>query len=159
MRPPQIKILSIKEKKQIERKLELQFGIKSTQGIILRRGKEKLFLFQGDFKVPQIAQLERTIPIEKIGIYFAKIQRGEIRLSIEGTHILKDQITKNIFELNKEQATQWMMGQELNIATEKKGFLIMKYRNDFLGCGKASLEKISNFIPKNRRLKSKSIIK
>jgi len=31
----------------------------------------------------------------------------------------------------------------------------MKYKNDFLGTGKASENKIGNFIPKNRRLKHK----
>ena len=36
----------------------------------------------------------------------------------------------------------------------KHGFLAMKQKDDFLGTGKASAEKIGNFIPKNRRLKS-----
>ena len=49
-----------------------------------------------------------------------------------------------------------MKGNELEIQTGKKGFLIIKYKNDFLGCGKASEPKITNFIPKNRRLKEKS---
>ena len=31
----------------------------------------------------------------------------------------------------------------------------MKYKDNFLGTGKASENKISNFIPKNRRLKEK----
>jgi len=46
-----------------------------------------------------------------------------------------------------------MKGNELEIKTGKKGFLIMKYKNNFLGCGKASELKIGNFIPKSRRLK------
>ena len=45
------------------------------------------------------------------------------------------------------------MGQELSITTDKKGFFIMRYKNDFLGTGKISQNKISNFIPKGRRLK------
>ena len=50
-------------------------------------------------------------------------------------------------------------GQELNIKSGKKDFLVMKYEDNFLGCGKASEEKISNFIPKMRRLKNrKSLI-
>ncbi|MCH8325462.1 MAG: hypothetical protein IIB83_02685, partial [Bacteroidetes bacterium] len=69
----------------------------------------------------------------------------------------KNQIKKNIFELNKEQAELWMKGSELNISTGKKGFLIMKYKDNFLGSGKASAEKIGNFIPKSRRLKNKGV--
>jgi len=34
----------------------------------------------------------------------------------------------------------------------------MKYENDMLGTGKASEEKITNFIPKSRRLKDKTIL-
>ena len=49
-----------------------------------------------------------------------------------------------------------MKGSELNLKSGMKGFVIIKYKNEFLGTGKASEEKISNFIPKNRRLKEKS---
>jgi NOL1/NOP2/fmu family ribosome biogenesis protein len=31
-----------------------------------------------------------------------------------------------------------MKGRELNIKTGKKGFVVIKYKNDFLGTGKAS---------------------
>ncbi len=147
------------EKKEIEKKLQEQFGIKNIPGQLIKRGKERIFLFQGDMDWNELQKIERSILIERAGIYFIKEIPGEkkYRLSIEGTQILKDQITKNIFELDKEQAIQWMQGQELNIKTGKRDVLVMKYKEDFLGCGKASAEKIGNFIPKNRRLKTKEI--
>ena len=46
-------------------------------------------------------------------------------------------------------------GCELGGLKIKKGFVIMKCEDDFLGTGKASENKIGNFIPKNRRLKYK----
>lgn len=155
---PQLKILNRKQKTEIETQLENQFGIKEITGIIIKRGTERLFLYQGNLTEQQIKELEKDLHIERIGIYFAKIVEKEntIRLSIEGTHILKNQITKNIFKLTKEQLEQWMKGSELNIKTGKKGFFVIKYENDFLGCGKISTEKIGNFIPKNRRLKEKN---
>ena len=148
-----LKIFSQKEKAEIVEKLKKQFGVKSVEGIFVQKGTERLFLFQGDFTQKQIQQLERTIPIERVGVYFGKFQNNEVRLSIESTQILKDQITKNIFELNDEQAELWMKGNELEIQTGKKGFLVMKYKDNFLGCGKASELKIGNYVPKNRRLK------
>ncbi len=151
-----LKILSIKEKKKIVEKLNKQFGIKKIPGIILQRGKERMFLFQGDFSVQEIKKLEQIIQIERVGIYFAKLQNDEVRLSIDAIHLLKNQITKNIFELNQEQMEQWMHGNELNIKTRKNCFVVMKYKDYFLGTGKASEEKITNFIPKNRRLKNKN---
>ncbi|MEN7982271.1 MAG: hypothetical protein ABFQ65_02400 [Nanoarchaeota archaeon] len=152
-----LKILNKHEKQEIENKLKNQFGIKSISGILLKRGAERIFLYQGEFTKQEIKKLDyMKINVERVGVYFCKFQNNEIRLSIEGTQILKDQITKNIFELNKEQAETWMKGGELNIKTGVKGFVIMKYKEDLLGCGKASEEKITNFIPKNRRLKEKS---
>lgn len=153
-----LKILNKKEKQEIEEKLNNQFGIGKISEKIIMKGKEKLFLFSGSFTNEEIKKLEEIIIIEKVGVYFAKIDERtkDIRLSIEGSQIFKNQINKNIFEIPKELVEQWMKGQELQIKTGKKGFLVMKYKNDFLGTGKASVEKISNFIPKIRRLKEKN---
>ena len=151
----QIKIFNQKEKKEIQMALEKEFGIKNIPGELIKKGEEKIFLFQGNMTPKQIKDLEEIVFIERIGVYFAKDQGGEIRLSIEGTHILKEQIKDNIFEMNEEQEQEWIKGRELNISTGKRQFLVMKYGEDFLGCGKASADKITNFIPKTRRLRTK----
>ena len=52
-----------------------------------------------------------------------------------------------------------MQGEELNIQTGLRGIIVIKHKNNFLGCGKASENKIGNFIPKSRRLRSKNIIR
>ncbi|MEK6840489.1 MAG: hypothetical protein AABX79_00875 [Nanoarchaeota archaeon] len=152
-----LKILNNKEKAKIEEKLGEQFGIEKIPGIILQRGEERLFLFSGNLSEKEMNILEKLAPIERVGAYFAKIVPGEngIRLSIEGSQILSSQIKKNIFELDEKQAEEWMKGHELPIKTGSHGFLIMKYGLDFLGTGKASEQKIGNFIPKNRRLREK----
>jgi len=151
-----LKILNESEKRKIEKELEEQFGIRNIPGLILRRGEERLFLFSGSFDKKEIKNLEKIVPVERIGVYFAKLMDGKVKLSIEGTHALKNQIKKNIFELEENQVENWMKGQELLVKTGKRGFLVMKYKNDFLGTGKASEEKIGNFIPKSRRLKNRS---
>ena len=156
-----IHILSNQETKEILSKLNEQFGIQKIPGRLIKIGKERIFLFNGDFLDEQIKNLEKIVFIEKIGIYIGAIflPTGEIRLSIEGTQIFKDQITKNLFEINEEKFGNWMQGEELDIQTGLKGIIVIKYRNNFLGCGKASENKIGNFIPKSRRLRSKNIIK
>lgn len=151
----QIKILNFKEREKIKKKLNEGFGINKIPGELIKKGEEKIFLFQGNLNEKQLRDIEKIAFIERMGVYFAKEEREEIRLSIEGTHLLKDQIDKNIFEMNEEQKSNWMKGRELNISTGKHQFLVMKYKEDFLGCGKASAEKITNFIPKTRRLKSR----
>lgn len=158
-----LKILNEKEKKEIELKLKEQFGISEIPGILASRGKERLYLFSGDFTEKEIKKIEEISVVERIGVYFAKAEEkmDEIRLSIEGTQILGNQITKNIFEIPEELVEKWMSGSEIlfedikGIKEKPKGFIIIKHKNDFLGTGKASENKIGNFIPKNRRLKYK----
>jgi len=155
---PNIKILNKKETQEISEKLKEQFGINEIPGIILMKGKERIFLFQGEATENEIKKIDSITNIERAGVYIGKIfePTDEIRLSIEGTQIFKNQITKNIFILDKrEDYEKWMNGQELQIKTNLRGMIVIKYQNEFLGCGKASEEKIGNFIPKNRRLKLK----
>jgi len=150
-----IKILSEQEKRKIENQLHAQFGIKEIPGKIVMRGEERLFFFTGEIDEDGIRKLEQSAPIEKVGVYFAKLINEEIKLTIEGTQLLKEQITKGIFQINDSQAEEWMMGRELNLKSGLKGFVVMKNNDDYLGCGKASQEKITNFIPKSRRLKNR----
>jgi NOL1/NOP2/fmu family ribosome biogenesis protein len=150
-----IKILNSKEKAEIEKKLREQFAVDSIPGLIVQRGEERLFLFSGSFSEKEIKQLEKCTFIERMGVYFAKIIGNNIRLSIEGSQLLSAQVKKNIFELNPKEAEEWMKGHELPIKTGEHKFLIMKCGKDFLGTGKASEEKIGNFIPKNRRLRDR----
>ena len=151
-----ITFLKKEGKEKIRKILNQQYGIESLKGEFFQSGKERLFLFTGSFPKREIRSLSILAPIERIGMYVGKIIRGEIRLTIEGTHWFKDQIKKNIFELNEQQMQQWMTGEELLIKTGKKGFLAMKYKGEFLGCGKASLEKIGNYVQKSRRLKRRN---
>ena len=153
-----IKILSQQEKHEVEMQLKDQFGIESVLGMIAKMGEERFFIFSGSFSESEVLKLEKVVFIERLGIYFAKVISGEnaIKLSMEGVQILKDQIKKNIIELDEKQAESWTKGEDLNVQTGKRGFVILKHKNDFLGCGKASQHKIGNFIPKSRRLRNKS---
>ena len=154
-----IKILNHREKNEIETSLLEQFGIKRIPGEVISIGKERLFLFTGNLGREEVKKLEEITVVERVGAYFAKfIDNGmgkKVRLSIEGSQFLKSQITKNILEISDKNAEEWMKGHELYIQTGKRDFLIMKNNNDFLGTGKASENKIGNFIPKNRRLRER----
>ncbi len=152
-----LKILEGKEKREILESLEEQFGIKNVPGILLKRGRERIFLYEGSVDEESLRKLEKITFVERAGIYLGKLEDAGMRLSIEGSQILKKEITKNIVELNFEEMQTWMMGHELLKKTGINDFVIMKYSTDMLGTGKASEEKITNFIPKSRRLRDKSI--
>jgi len=100
-----IKILNKKETQEISEKLKNQFGIMQIPGILLRKGKERIFLFQGEATENEIKKIDSITNIERAGIYIGKIfePTDEIRLSIEGTQIFKNQITRNIFILDKKE--------------------------------------------------------
>lgn len=150
-------ILEGKERKKIINILKEQFGIEEIEGTLIKRGKEKIYFFTGSFTKEDIRKLEKTTFIERTGVYLAKEIEGKLRLSIEGSQILKNKITKNIVELNRKEVETWMMGHEIEKKTGLKDYVIIKYKEDMLGTGRASEEKITNFIPKSRRLKDKTI--
>jgi len=154
-----LRVLGADEKRNIEKQLQSQFGIKEIPGKLIMIGGERLFVFLGDLDLEVLKKLDALGLIDKAGVYFAKVleNEDEIRLTIEGCWLLKNQITKNIFEIPDEQMENWMKGQDLLIQTGKKGYIAIKYHSDILGCGKASQEKIGNFTPKSRRLKERTV--
>ncbi len=152
-----IKFFNEIEKKDFLKKLNEQFGIEEFPNNIKigKLGKERIILFSGEITEKEILKIGEYSRIEGIGMYFAKEQEDGIRLSIEGSQFIKDKVKKNIFEMNEKQAEEWMYGHEIQDNIKEKGFFIMKFKDDFLGTGKASENRITNFIPKRRRLKFK----
>jgi len=148
-----MKILKSSEKKGILNKLNEQYGISKIPYLILKFGKEKLRIYSGTLPPNELKKLDNFIRIENAGIYFAKQEGEKIRLTLDGIQSFKDQITKNILEINDQQAKEWLKGNELYINTDKN-FKIIKNNEEFIGCGKSNGERITNFVPKNRRVKN-----
>jgi NOL1/NOP2/fmu family ribosome biogenesis protein len=157
-----VKIINDKERKQIENILKKQYGITSLNfPFLIKSGHEKILAYTGGLGIREINKLSAFANIEQIGLYLGKEDTLGIRLSIEGSQIFgkQGQIKNSILELNNIQSFEWMSGQDLEIGKDSKidkpGLLIIKHKDDFLGTGKASTQakKISNFIPKERRLK------
>jgi len=148
-----MKPLTSSDKKKIVEQLNRQFGIEELPYLIIQFGKEKLRLYTGNLSKEELYHLDNEARIETIGLYFAKWENNELRLTLDGVQFLKSQITKNILELNDRQADEWLRGNDLEIKTAK-GWKILKHNDEFLGCGKSTGDKITNFVPKERRIKS-----
>jgi NOL1/NOP2/fmu family ribosome biogenesis protein len=147
-----MKPLTSTDKKRIVEQLNKQFGITDLPYLIIQFGKEKLRLYTGILSKEELYHLDNTARIETIGLYFAKYENDGIRLTLDGVQLLKSQITKNIIELNNKESDDWLRGNDLDIKTDY-GWKILKHENEFIGCGKSTGEKISNFMPKERRIK------
>jgi NOL1/NOP2/fmu family ribosome biogenesis protein len=148
-----MKPLNNKQKKKILERLNEQYGIQKLPFLILQFGEEKLRLYSGNLSKEELQSLDKNLNIENIGLYFAKWERDDIRLTIDGVQLFKSEINKNITELDENNANNWLKGHDLDIK-EEKGWKIIKYKNEFLGCGKSTGERITNFVPKERRIKN-----
>lgn len=147
-----MKILRANEKKKILQQLNEQYGITKLPHLLIRFGKEKIRAFSGSLSADELITLDMYLRVESAGIYIAKQQEDGIRLTIDGVSLFKNQISKNILEISNSQAEEWFKGNDLIIESERV-FKIIKNNNELIGCGKSTGEKITNFTPKERRVK------
>jgi NOL1/NOP2/fmu family ribosome biogenesis protein len=151
-----MKTIFSSEKKRIINQLKEQYGISKLPYLLLQFGKEKIRLYSGSLSYEELKTLDKNLKIETIGLYAINNRNEDLRLTIDGVQILKNQITKNILEIDDKQTQEWLEGNDLIIKSENS-FKIIKNKNDFLGSGKSTGEKITNFIPKERRIKTKRL--
>ena len=150
------------EKREIMKKLEY-YGIKELPFLLISSGKEKIRGYSGSLSLEEIRKLQKNSRVEIIGIYLFHEYPDEIRFSLDALHLLKDQITKNIIELTDEQKEKWFRGEDIlltkeeqeKFSKEKKGFKVIKHKDDLIGMGKLTDDRIVNYLPKERRRKGK----
>ncbi len=149
-----LNVLNPQKVKIFVKRLQSQFGIEDTKMfskyLFLKNNKKKVFITTKTEKKDKL-----HIPrLEKAGIYFATINKDEtLRLSLEGSQFVGKHATKNILELDHSQAENWLKGYDFDISVGSDGYYLLKYKEDFLGCGLIRKNKLFNFLPKTRRLK------
>ena len=134
-------------REKVMRYLREQFGVSENDLDLEFVGKEngKVYAKRADCK-----RVEIKMHRHYNGLYFGKLCKDGLRLSIEGSFIVGKFAKKNIIELDEEDAIKWMSGENLNI--EAEGYVILKWGPYFLGCGKGDGKSIKNYVPKDRRL-------
>ena len=161
-----IELLSKKEKKTFIEQLEV-FGIEKLPFTLVRTGKERIRAFSGDWDNEQIMDFWKSFHVEGVGLYLGKemISKSGVRkarLSVDGMHTLKDQISKLIIQLTEEQAAEWFRGRDVNLNDEQseeakdfEGFIAVKFEDDFIGTANISADKkiLYSFVPKERRIR------
>ena len=144
-----IKILNKKETKEIFNSIEKQWNAKlKLDYVFLKTEKGKVYIINKDISKIDLSKLR----VNTIGLYFAEMKNNEIRLSIEGSQIIGPKANKNILELDQEEVKEWMKGNDLEKEGNFSGFLIMKNKDDYLGCGNYRDGEILNFVNKARRI-------
>lgn len=146
-----IHFIKTPEKRRIIEVLNEQFGIEELPYLLIESGKEKIRAFSGSLSKDEIAKLSEIAHIETIGLYLIR-KENEYRLGLDATNLLKEQIKKSIIELTEDEFQKWIRGHDIE-KKAKRGIYIIKYKEDFIGCGKSNEEIIFNYVPKDRRLK------
>ncbi|MBI2522775.1 hypothetical protein HYW19_00125 [Candidatus Woesearchaeota archaeon] len=130
--------------------IEEQWGVKlKLDYAFAKNSKNRVFIVNKDFSKLDFSKLR----INSVGMYFCDLEKG-IRLSIEGSQIIGPEATKNVVEVNEEQAKKWMKGEDLEIEDKNNysGFVIIKHESYFLGTGKFKDGRILNYVSKSRRV-------
>jgi NOL1/NOP2/fmu family ribosome biogenesis protein len=148
-----LKPLNKKETKKILEQINLEYGCNAVEAIIdeyafFISDKNKIYIMSNEIKYVDLSKVR----INSFGLYFAELNYGKIRLSMEGAVIIGKIATKNILEIDYNTSREWLKGIDISTNKEFDGFVIIKYNNDFLGCGKYKEGKILNFVPKPRRI-------
>jgi NOL1/NOP2/fmu family ribosome biogenesis protein len=146
-----IHFITSAHKKKLIKQLENQFGITKLPYLLTESGKEKIRAFSGHLSKEEISELNHTLNIELFGLYILR-QEHNIRLSLDGTHLLNNQLTKNKIQLTDQQALQYLKGQNLEIK-KPSGTYVIEHSGLLLGCAKSNSEVLLNHLPKDRRLK------
>lgn len=140
--------LTNKEINSISRKLKERYSCEFDNDYAFFTNKEgKVYIVNKKFLKAKIKN-----KLNSIGIYFCKYEKDGIRLSIEGSMLMKNPKT-NVVKLNKNQFETWMQGNDLEINPEK-GYVLLEYNKMIIGCGKSNGESIRNFVPKARRMQN-----
>ena len=148
----QIEILNSRDRKKLLKTLKQLFGVKSLPEELVyftRRRREEVYVVRKEVFILEPEQ-RRSI---HMGLHFGtKTEKGFI-LTMDGAQLLKEQISKQIYEVTDEQRDEWLQGKNLNARCDGKQVIIRKGQ-DTLGAGICKKEIIVNTLAKNRRLKN-----
>lgn len=146
-----MRLLKRKEKEKLLEKLEERFGFKEKMNYyFFEFGGRKIKILSPDFEK---LDLEGMV-VENLGMYFARWDKDEVRLSIEGSQLVAKHAKKNVVELDEEKCLEWMSGKTIEVKAQvEEGFVILKCKDYVVGCGRYSKGRILSFVPKWRRVK------
>ena len=145
--------LNTRDVKGIRKKIDEHWGC-SFKGeyFWFRSTSGKLYVISKDAAKVDFSKLR----IDSVGMYFAREGDDGLRLSIEGSQIIGSIAAKNMLEIDEYEIKEWLHGEELSPIdmdlTGLSGYVIVKHKNDFFGCGKVTQSSILNFVPKVRRV-------
>ena len=145
--------LASKDLKEFYKLLEKQYGFTEKLDFLwFRNEKQKIFIMSRDL----VRVNFENVRINSLGLYFAQLKDGTLRLSVEGSRIVGPKSSR-VIDLNASQITAWIKGEDVELLPEQvneDAFFIVRSGKDYFGSGKVSVEKsmLFNYYPKARRI-------
>jgi NOL1/NOP2/fmu family ribosome biogenesis protein len=149
----QAKILNKEEVKKIEMILRKNYGARiKFKDVLFKTSREKIWI-----GTKKAFKFLNKLRVNSLGLYFGRIKRNEkIQLSIEGSQIVGEKAKKNIVIIDEENLEKFLQG--LNFFTKKlidcelNNFVLVKFKEDFVGSGILRGGYVENILPKARRI-------
>lgn len=96
-------------------------------------------------------QLDTQLEVETYGFRFVRITGRGLKPTTYALQFLRDRISKNIVELDREEFLNLLRRNEMvDREMENKGYTALKYEGQIVGCGYYMNQKVSSRIPKGR---------
>lgn len=150
-----INFLNSKEKKNFIEVLKKNYEFKGKIEHYLFEKEEKYFIVNNEIgKILNAKDIK--LNINSYGLYIGELRHENFRFSVEGAQIYGKECNKNIVEIDKEQTREWFNGNNVVLIkgqkAEDKTYVLIKYGDLFIGCGRIDERIIMNFLPKVRRI-------
>ena len=147
-----MRLLTSAERRYLIKRLEDQHGVEDAFDdlVLIRTG-------QGRIRATTKETYEaacRLRRVQQVGLYVAKMVKGDVILSIEGSQLLGATITRNIIELSEEEAEEWMKAAPIERSEKiESRYVIARCGDFYLGSGRVSRDgKIYPQVAKWRRI-------
>lgn len=148
----ELKLIPRKELKEFKMIIKNQWGadLDFSEYAALKSKDEDIFIANRELFDVDFSELR----IDAFGLYFGQLRNNELRLSIEGAQFIGPHARKNIIELSFKEMRELFHGLDVEKEKTAEGYVILKHKNDFIGCSRFKDNKLLNFIPKVRRIKA-----
>jgi NOL1/NOP2/fmu family ribosome biogenesis protein len=155
--PSKFSLRILKNSQRITHQLKEQFGIDPEifkNARFIEAGKGKIRLFTAHLSEKELNTIQKNTQVQGLGIYAIRKEKDDsLRLTLDGTQLLKHEITKNKVHLEDKETEEWLQGHDIP-RQETPGVKVILHNEDALGCARSNEEKLTNHIPKERRTKT-----
>lgn len=140
-------LMNNQEVKELQSIMDEQYGT-HLKGFFYKGSKNRVYL---GTRFTSLVDLKK-INAEGVGLYIGRLRDDGFRPTIEGVQLLRP--VKNVFELTDEQLWDWLRGYKITIKTDYEGYCALSYKGEIIGPGKIKNQKVWNYVPKNRRIRT-----